>query len=79
MEFIWTLVLCAGLTVEGGCAEKEVSAMPSLHDCMLAAQAAKVTRATNMQTYVVCELRNADVIDNHPRSWRIVEADETRI
>ena len=79
MDFIWTLVVCAGLTPETGCAETEISAMESFDHCLVAAQSTRITRATNMQTYVTCELRRADAIGDHPRDWRIVQTEEMKL
>ena len=73
MEFIWTLVVCAGLTPDGGCAAREVSPMPSFEACIVAADGTSMTRADNMQTFATCELRSAASVDDHPRRWRIVD------
>ena len=75
MDFIWTLVVCAGLTPEGGCTRTEISAMPSFDHCVIAAQSTRMTRAANMQTFATCELRRAEAIGDHPRSWRVGDVD----
>ena len=79
MEFIWTLVVCAGLTPEGGCAAREVSPMPSFEACMVAASSTSMTRAANMQTFATCELRRAEAVGAHPHRWRIIDTEGMKL
>ncbi|MFQ6550468.1 hypothetical protein AADZ90_021200 [Aestuariibius sp. 2305UL40-4] len=79
MEFIWTLVVCAGLTREGGCAAVEISAMPSLDYCMMVAQSTQLPRSGDMAGYATCELRRASDEIVHPRDWRIIQNEEMKL